>query len=175
MSARDLHLRLSQTQRVRLEAALHELQTLAPAATAAVNVAGNIPVNHEDSILIGHGTSDWDGEVVATLCGVVERVQKHVCVRTLRARYKPELGDIIVGRVTELDALVELVRSTKVSSVGIDTLGRIVECSSKARKEFVQKELRKTWMICAATTGGFFVECLTRSRKMKKRALGGSL
>ncbi|KAM0896888.1 hypothetical protein ACQ4PT_022890 [Festuca glaucescens] len=86
MSARDLHLRLSQTQRVRLEAALHELQTLAPAATAAVNVAGNIPVNHEDSILIGHGTSDWDGEVVATLCGVVERVQKHVCVRTLRAR-----------------------------------------------------------------------------------------
>jgi exosome complex component RRP4 len=51
MSARDLHLRLSQTQRVRLEAALHELQTLAPAAAAAVNVADNIPVNHEDSIL----------------------------------------------------------------------------------------------------------------------------
>jgi exosome complex component RRP4 len=52
MSARDLHLRLSQAQRVRLEAALHELQTLAPAAAAAaVNVADNIPVNHEDSIL----------------------------------------------------------------------------------------------------------------------------
>jgi exosome complex component RRP4 len=50
MSARDLHLRLSQAQRVRLEAALHELQTLAPAA-AAVNVADNIPVNHEDNIL----------------------------------------------------------------------------------------------------------------------------
>jgi hypothetical protein len=35
----------------------------------------------------GHGTSDQDGEVVATLCGVVERVNKLVYVRTLRARY----------------------------------------------------------------------------------------
>ncbi|KAK1615200.1 hypothetical protein QYE76_020717 [Lolium multiflorum] len=102
MSTRDLHLRLSQAQRVRLEAALHELQTLAPAAAAAVNVADNIPVNHEDSILKGHGTLDRDGEVVATLCGVVERVQSLVRVRTLRARYKPEIGDIIVGRVTEI-------------------------------------------------------------------------
>ncbi|KAM3194127.1 hypothetical protein ACQJBY_070654 [Aegilops geniculata] len=101
---RDLHLPLNQTQRVRLEAALHELQTLAPAAAsaAAVTVADNIPVNHEDNILKGHGTTDQDGEVVATLCGVVERVNKLVYVRTLRARYKPEVGDIIVGRVIEI-------------------------------------------------------------------------
>lgn len=46
----DLHLRLNQTQRVRLEAALHELQALAPAA-AAVTFADNIPVNPEDTIL----------------------------------------------------------------------------------------------------------------------------
>ena len=110
---RDLHLSLNQTQRVRLEAALHELQSLAPAAAsaAAVTVADTIPVNQEDNILKyspslcdlpclpvrvaadvrvrcrGHGTSDQDGEVVATLCGVVERVNKLVYVRTLRARY----------------------------------------------------------------------------------------
>jgi exosome complex RNA-binding protein Rrp4 len=82
---RDLQLSLNQTQRVRLEAALHELQTVAPAA--AVTVADTIPVNDEDNILKGHGTSDQDGEVVATLCGVVERVNKLVYVRTLRARY----------------------------------------------------------------------------------------
>uniref|UniRef100_A0A453NFT6 RRP4 S1 domain-containing protein n=1 Tax=Aegilops tauschii subsp. strangulata TaxID=200361 RepID=A0A453NFT6_AEGTS len=97
----DLHLRLNQTQRVRLEAALHELQALAPAA-AAVTFADNIPVNPEDTILKGHGTSDQDGEVVATVCGVVERVQNLVCVRTLRARYKPQKGDIIIGRVSEI-------------------------------------------------------------------------
>ncbi|KAL5215606.1 hypothetical protein ABZP36_007007 [Zizania latifolia] len=101
---RDLQLSLNQTQRVRLEAALHELQSLAPAAAAAaaVTVADTIPVNDEDNILKGHGTSDQDGEVVATLCGVVERVNKLVYVRTLRARYKPEVGDIIVGRVIEI-------------------------------------------------------------------------
>ncbi|TVU15210.1 hypothetical protein EJB05_38717 [Eragrostis curvula] len=101
---RDLHLTLNQTQRVRLEAALHSLQSLAPAAAsaAAVTVADTIPVNHEDNILKGHGTSDQDGEVVATLCGVVERVNKLIYVRTLRARYKPEVGDIIVGRVIEI-------------------------------------------------------------------------
>uniref|UniRef100_A0A0E0HVX1 S1 motif domain-containing protein n=1 Tax=Oryza nivara TaxID=4536 RepID=A0A0E0HVX1_ORYNI len=97
---RDLQLSLNQTQRVRLEAALDELQTVAPAA--AVTVADTIPVNDEDNILKGHGTSDQDGEVVATLCGVVERVNKLVYVRTLRARYKPEVGDIIVGRVIEI-------------------------------------------------------------------------
>ncbi|XP_048538589.1 exosome complex component RRP4 homolog isoform X2 [Triticum urartu] len=98
----DLRLRLNQTQRVRLEAALHELQTLAAAAAAAVTFADNIPVNPEDTILKGHGTSDQDGEVVATVCGVVERVQNLVCVRTLRARYKPQKGDIIIGRVSEI-------------------------------------------------------------------------
>jgi hypothetical protein len=113
---KDRHLALNQTQRVRLEAALQELQSVAPAA--AVTVADTIPVNQEDNILKyrasislslsvsffpflsireqpmggcswrrGHGTSDQDGEVVATLCGVVERVNKLVYVRTLRARY----------------------------------------------------------------------------------------
>nr|XP_043636639.1 exosome complex component RRP4 homolog isoform X2 [Erigeron canadensis] len=52
----------------------------------------------------GHGTTELEGEVVATVCGVIERVNKLVYVRTLRARYKPEVGDIIVGRVIEVAA-----------------------------------------------------------------------
>lgn len=52
--------------------------------------------------LRGHGTTELNGEVVATLCGVVERVNKLVYVRALRSRYKPEVGDIIVGRVLEV-------------------------------------------------------------------------
>jgi hypothetical protein len=50
---KDRHLSLNQTQRVRLEAALQELQSVAPAAAsaAAVTVADTIPVNQEDNIL----------------------------------------------------------------------------------------------------------------------------
>ncbi|KAB1203132.1 Exosome complex component rrp4 [Morella rubra] len=40
--------------------------------------------------------------MVATVCGVVERVNKLVYVRALRAKYKPEVGDIVVGRVCEV-------------------------------------------------------------------------
>ncbi|KAI4301303.1 hypothetical protein L6164_034594 [Bauhinia variegata] len=41
----------------------------------------------------GHGTADLNDEVVATLCGVVERVNKLVYVRALRARLLKSVGD----------------------------------------------------------------------------------
>ncbi|XP_010542878.1 PREDICTED: exosome complex component RRP4 homolog [Tarenaya hassleriana] len=104
MVVRKLQLPLNQTQKIRLERALERLQSLSSTANSdtSVIVADSIPVNYEDAFLKGHGTSEINGEVVATLCGVVERVDKLVYVRALRARYKPEVGDIIVGRVIEV-------------------------------------------------------------------------
>ncbi|CBI32318.3 unnamed protein product, partial [Vitis vinifera] len=101
---RGFQLSLNQTQKLRLQRALEQLESLSSKSNsnASVAVADTIPVNYEDGVLKGHGTLDLDGEVVATLCGVVERVNKLVYIRTLRARYKPETGDIIVGRVTEI-------------------------------------------------------------------------
>ncbi|KAK2969638.1 hypothetical protein RJ640_025815 [Escallonia rubra] len=101
---RGIQLSLNQTQRLRLQTALELLETLSSKASlnASVTVADTIPVNYEDGVLKGHGTTELDGEVVATVCGVVERVNKLVYVRALRARYKPEIGDIIVGRVIEV-------------------------------------------------------------------------
>ncbi|KAH0435504.1 hypothetical protein IEQ34_026585 [Dendrobium chrysotoxum] len=101
---RELHVSLNQTQKVRLQAAFQHLSDIGSQASSGllVSVSDTIPVNNEDGILKGHGTSERDGQVVATLCGVVERVNKLVYVRALRARYKPEVGDIIVGRVIEI-------------------------------------------------------------------------
>ncbi|KAM7506695.1 hypothetical protein LguiA_017148 [Lonicera macranthoides] len=101
---RSIQLSLNQTQKLRLQKALEQLESLSSKANsnASVTVADTIPVNYEDGVLKGHGTAELDGEVVATVCGVVERVNKLVYVRTLRARYKPETGDIIVGRVIEV-------------------------------------------------------------------------
>lgn len=100
---RGLQVSLNQTQKVRFQAALQDLQDLSSsAASSVVTVTDTIPVNHEDGVLKGHGTSELNGEIVATLCGAVERVNKLVYVRPFRARYKPEVGDIIVGRVIEI-------------------------------------------------------------------------
>ncbi|CAL5198955.1 unnamed protein product [Lathyrus oleraceus] len=101
---RGIQLQLSQTQKLRLHKALEQLESLSSKVNsdASVTIADSIPVNHEDGVLKGHGTADLDGEVVATLCGVVERVNKLVYVRALRSRYKPEVGDIVIGRVVEV-------------------------------------------------------------------------
>ncbi|CAL5087696.1 unnamed protein product [Urochloa decumbens] len=80
---KDPYLPLNQTQRVRFEAALRKLQVLTPTT-------------------VGHYTLDQNGKVAATLCGVVEWVNKLVYVRNLRARYKPQVCDIIVGRVIKI-------------------------------------------------------------------------
>uniref|UniRef100_A0A2N9GWQ5 Exosome complex component N-terminal domain-containing protein n=1 Tax=Fagus sylvatica TaxID=28930 RepID=A0A2N9GWQ5_FAGSY len=100
---REILLSLNQTQKIRLNRALEKLESLSSKvnSNASVVIADSIPVNHEDGVLKGHGTLDLNGEVVATLCGVVERVNKLVYICALRARYKPEVGDIIVGRVSE--------------------------------------------------------------------------
>ncbi|KAJ9115554.1 hypothetical protein QFC24_006964 [Naganishia onofrii] len=51
----------------------------------------------------GHGTLlDASGEnVVATVAGTVERVNKLVSVKSVKSRYNPEKGDLVVGRITE--------------------------------------------------------------------------
>ncbi|KAG5072325.1 hypothetical protein JHK86_007536 [Glycine max] len=93
---REIQLPLSQTQKVRLQKALEQLESL------------STKVNFDASVIIadsihGHGTANLNGEVVATLCGVVvERANKLVYVRALRSRYKPEVGDIVIGRVVEV-------------------------------------------------------------------------
>ncbi|KAJ0027936.1 hypothetical protein Pint_36007 [Pistacia integerrima] len=100
---RNLQLSLNQTQKIRLQTALEKLESLSSKSNSnsCVTVADSIPI-YEDGILKGHGTSDRKGELVATVCGVVERINKLIYVRTLRSRYKPETGDIVIGRVIEV-------------------------------------------------------------------------
>ncbi|XP_021734875.1 exosome complex component RRP4 homolog [Chenopodium quinoa] len=101
---REIELSLTQTQKIRLQRALEKLQSLSSksAANASVTVADTISVNNEDNILnnsgvygefknlhgyMGHGTLELDGEVVATVCGPVDRVDKLVIVRSLLSSF----------------------------------------------------------------------------------------
>lgn len=50
----------------------------------------------------GHGTYVSDGSLKATVAGVEQNINKLVTVSPLRCRYNGEIGDVIIGRVTEL-------------------------------------------------------------------------
>lgn len=50
----------------------------------------------------GHGTYIENEMVVASVAGTVERVNRLITVRAIRARYNAEVGDLVVGRITEV-------------------------------------------------------------------------
>jgi exosome complex RNA-binding protein Rrp4 len=41
-------------------------------------------------------------QVISSVAGTIERVNKLVTVRAIRTRYNPEVGDLVVGRITEV-------------------------------------------------------------------------
>ncbi|THH27740.1 hypothetical protein EUX98_g6439 [Antrodiella citrinella] len=50
----------------------------------------------------GHGTFVDNEEVIGSVTGVIERVNKLISVRAIRTRYNAEVGDLVVGRITEV-------------------------------------------------------------------------
>eukprot|EP00911_Craspedida_sp_UC1_P002146 UC1_evm1s1651 len=60
-------------------------------------------ITEEEGFMRGHGTILRGGHLVASVSGVVERTNKVVSVRPARSRYVGEIGDVVVGRVTEVN------------------------------------------------------------------------
>lgn len=50
----------------------------------------------------GHGTYMQDDCLYASVAGVVERVNQLISVKPLKSRYNGEIGDVVVGRITEV-------------------------------------------------------------------------
>ncbi|KAF2068356.1 hypothetical protein CYY_010316 [Polysphondylium violaceum] len=59
-------------------------------------------ISREGEYLKGHGTFHNRSHLVASVCGTLEKVDKLVSVKAVKARYQGEVGDIIVGRITEI-------------------------------------------------------------------------
>jgi hypothetical protein len=89
VTMRGLHFELESGQQRRVSKAQERLKDAAGSVHAAafVNVGDTIQVDHEAGFLRGHGTQVVNGELLATVCGIVERVNKLVSVRPLRAKY----------------------------------------------------------------------------------------
>lgn len=65
-------------------------------------VPGDV-VTAEPGTLRGRGVVEReDGKLTATTCGVVEQVNKLLYVRPLKNRYAGSVGDVVVGRIVEV-------------------------------------------------------------------------
>ncbi|KAL2219084.1 exoribonuclease complex, subunit Rrp4 [Thermoascus aurantiacus ATCC 26904] len=54
----------------------------------------------------GHGTytTPYTTSIIATVAGTVHKTNKLLSVHPLRARYTPEIGDLVVGRIVEVQS-----------------------------------------------------------------------
>ncbi|GFY37928.1 exosome complex component RRP4 [Trichonephila inaurata madagascariensis] len=60
-------------------------------------------VSSDPGFMRGHGTwIDEDEKICATVTGTVERINKLYSVRAQRSRYNGEVGDVVVGRIVEV-------------------------------------------------------------------------
>ncbi|KAH0615408.1 hypothetical protein JD844_004605 [Phrynosoma platyrhinos] len=91
---------------VRLPVARRRAAQSLPRGAGATNgerdlVAPGDTITTDPGYMRGHGTYLADEKLMASVAGVVERVNKLVCVKALKTRYNGEVGDIVVGRITE--------------------------------------------------------------------------
>ncbi|KAJ2552355.1 Exosome complex component rrp4 [Coemansia sp. RSA 1933] len=61
-------------------------------------------VTSDSAYMRGHGTFVENGTIYSSVAGAIERINKLVSVRPLKQRYSGEIGDIVVGRITEVAA-----------------------------------------------------------------------
>ncbi|KAM3490718.1 hypothetical protein MY3957_005974 [Beauveria namnaoensis] len=67
---------------------------------------GGVDVQGDVTMRAGHGTYVPHGStsITSSLAGTLTRTNKLLSVRPLRARYTPEIGDLVVGRIVEVQA-----------------------------------------------------------------------
>ncbi|KAM3499384.1 hypothetical protein MY10362_007348 [Beauveria mimosiformis] len=67
---------------------------------------GGVDVQGDVTMRAGHGTyvPHWSTSITSSLAGTLTRTNKLLSVRPLRARYTPEIGDLVVGRIVEVHA-----------------------------------------------------------------------
>lgn len=76
---------------------------LSEGGAVVVVTPGEVISAETGAFLRGHGTYlSANNELVASVAGVVDKVNQLISVRPLVSRYIGEVGDIVVGRVTEV-------------------------------------------------------------------------
>ncbi|CDW78954.1 exosome complex exonuclease rrp4 [Stylonychia lemnae] len=57
----------------------------------------------DEGFIAGHGTYEQEGKIYASLAGIVHRIDKVICVKPLKTSFKPDIGDVIIGRIVAVE------------------------------------------------------------------------
>ncbi|KAK1828130.1 hypothetical protein QBC39DRAFT_313590 [Podospora conica] len=77
-----------------------------PPTTTSIVTPGE-PITSDPQWMRGHGTHlspSAPGTITSSLAGTLTRTNKLLSVRPLHSRYAPEVGDLVVGRIVEVQA-----------------------------------------------------------------------
>ncbi|XP_017774134.1 PREDICTED: exosome complex component RRP4 [Nicrophorus vespilloides] len=59
-------------------------------------------ITEQNELMRGHGTYEEDGCLKSSVAGLKEEVNKLISIKPLKSRYNGEIGDVVVGRITEV-------------------------------------------------------------------------
>jgi exosome complex component RRP4 len=68
-------------------------------------IPGDFISDGTEGYITGHGTYEdkENGHIFASLAGVIHIIDKVICVKPLKTNFKPDLGDVLVGRVVSIE------------------------------------------------------------------------
>ncbi|CAH1713998.1 exosome complex component RRP4 [Aphis gossypii] len=75
---------------------------LKPSSNPPIIFTPGEKIRDQAGFMRGHGTYVSAGSLKATVAGVEQNINKLVTVSPLRCRYNGEIGDVVIGRITEL-------------------------------------------------------------------------
>ncbi|XP_012252808.2 exosome complex component RRP4 [Athalia rosae] len=122
----------------------------------------------------GHGTyMDENDTLRASVAGVLEKVNKLISVKPIKARYQGEIGDVVVGRITELqqkrwkvDTNSKLDSALLLSSVNLP--GGELRRRSAEDEQTMRRYLQEGDLICAEVQNVFMDGSLSLHTRVLK-------
>jgi len=137
-------------------------------------------ITSDSGFMRGHGTYMKNGSLHASVAGAVHRVNKLISVTPLKTKYQGEIGDVVVGRITEvqqkrwkidvngrLDAILQL---SSVNLPGGELRRRSAEDELAMRKYLKEGDLVSAEVQNVHNDGGLSLH--TRSLKYGKLSQG---
>lgn len=118
-------------------------------------------ISSQPNFLRGHGTYvDDENTLRASVAGVLEKVNKLISVRPLKARYQGEIGDVVVGRITEVQQKRWKVdTNSKLDSVlllsSVNLPGGELRRRSAEDEQTMRRYLQEGDLICAEVQSTF--------------------